>query len=123
MLKMGMGVQGKGCGKIKLKVTYWPFDLLYKQPREAKMGAVLVHLKHATNVVAADPNGLSDPCVILTIGKEQKRSVCMYRTLEPVWEEKYDCTQVPIDEVLKVAMWDEDKFNGDDTLGKVETDI
>ncbi|KAK9803778.1 hypothetical protein WJX73_005763 [Symbiochloris irregularis] len=114
---------GKGCGKIRLKVTYWPFDLLYKQPREAKTGAVLVHLKHATNVVAADPNGLSDPYVILTIGKEQKKSVCMYRTLEPVWEEKYDWTQVPIDEVLKVEMWDEDKFNGDDTLGKVEIDI
>ena len=57
-------------------------------------GAVLVHLKHATNVVAADPNGLSDPYVIMRIGKEEKRSVCMYRTLEPVWEEKHDWTQV-----------------------------
>lgn len=71
-----------------------PYSRFCRQCVCALQGAVLVHLKHATNVVAADPNGLSDPYVIMTIGKDQKRSVCMYRTLEPVWEEKHDWTQV-----------------------------
>lgn len=31
--------------------------------------------------------------------------------------------QVPVKETLKVELWDEDKFNGDDKLGFVEIDI
>ena len=29
-------LQGEGMGKVRLKVTYWPFDLLYSKPRDAK---------------------------------------------------------------------------------------
>ena len=32
-------------------------------------------------------------------------------------------SQVPMNESIKVEMWDEDKFNGDDKLGVVEIDI
>ena len=57
-------------------------------------GAVLVTLKSATKVPAADPNGLSDPYCILTLNKESKKSAVQLRTLDPVWEEKMDWTRV-----------------------------
>ena len=28
-------LQGKGHGAIHLELTYWPFDMIYSQPREA----------------------------------------------------------------------------------------
>lgn len=114
---------GEGCGQLRLKITYWPFDKLYSEPRHAKTGAVLVTLKSATNIPAADPNGLSDPYVVFTLQKETKQSAVQLRTLTPAWEEKHDWTRVPVKETLKVELWDEDKFNGDDKLGFVEIDI
>ena len=32
-----MLLQGKGEGRLRLRATYWPFDLLYSKPREATM--------------------------------------------------------------------------------------
>lgn len=57
-------------------------------------GAVLVTLKSATNIPAADPNGLSDPYVVFTLQKETKQSAVQLRTLTPAWEEKHDWTRV-----------------------------
>ena len=66
------------------------------QSDEAAMlqGAVLVTLKHAKNVPAADPNGLSDPYAILKLNNKTEKSVAQLRTLDPVWEEKYTWTHV-----------------------------
>ena len=33
----GGGVQGKGHGQIRFKITYWPFDLLYSKPRKSTL--------------------------------------------------------------------------------------
>ena len=34
--KFSSHVQGKGRGKLRLKITYWPFEKLYSEPRPAK---------------------------------------------------------------------------------------
>ena len=34
---MALLLQGKGEGRLRLRATYWPFDLLYSKPREATM--------------------------------------------------------------------------------------
>ena len=57
-------------------------------------GAVLVTLKSATKLPAADPNGLSDPYCLVSVNKDQKKSQVLYRTLDPVWEEKMTWTRV-----------------------------
>ena len=51
-------------------------------------GAVIVNLREAKDLPAADSNGLSDPYAILKMGKEEKKSVIMYDTLSPQWNEK-----------------------------------
>ena len=34
---VGMGWQGKGEGQLELKITYFPFELLYSKPRDASL--------------------------------------------------------------------------------------
>lgn len=53
-------------------------------------GALLVTLKEAKNLPAADSNGLSDPYAVLKLGKEKRQSMIQYDTLNPVWSEKFD---------------------------------
>ena len=58
-------------------------------------GALLVTLKEAKNLPAADSNGLSDPYAVLKLGKEKRQSMIQYDTLNPVWNEKFDFVKVP----------------------------
>jgi len=57
-------------------------------------GAVLIHIKEAKNLPAADNNGLSDPYAVLKLGKESKRTVIQYDTLSPLWNEKFEFVKV-----------------------------
>jgi hypothetical protein len=57
-------------------------------------GAVLIHLKEAKDLPAADSNGLSDPYAILKLGKESKKSLIQYDTLSPMWNEKFEFVKV-----------------------------
>lgn len=45
-----VGVQGKGEGQLELKMTYFPFELLYSKPRDASLvraRSLLTHLPRA----------------------------------------------------------------------------
>ena len=57
-------------------------------------GAVLIVLKSAKDLPAADNNGLSDPYCKLLLAGSQKKSVIQYDTLSPVWNEKHDFVKV-----------------------------
>lgn len=114
---------GKGHGKIRLKTTYWPFTTIYSKPRKASKGALLVTLKEAKNLPAADSNGLSDPYAVLKLGKETRQSMIQYDTLNPLWSEKFDFVKISIDEVLTIEVWDDDPIDPDDFLGLVEIKI
>ena len=59
-------------------------------------GAVLVELKSAKDLPAADNNGLSDPYCKLLLAGTTKKSVIQYDTLSPVWNEKHDFVKVRI---------------------------
>lgn len=116
-------LQGKGHGTIRLQVRYWPFSMLYSKPREATMvssrttgaehqwaprnaltqqlkatrplqGAVLVTLRSAADLPAADNNGLSDPYAKISIGDQKRKSSVQYDTLRPEWNEKYEFIKV-----------------------------
>ena len=59
-------------------------------------GAVLIHLKEAKDLPAADSNGLSDPYAVLKLGKESKKSMIQYDTLSPAWNEKFEFVKVSL---------------------------
>lgn len=65
----------------------WPLTLRLQ-------GAVLVHLKSAENLAAADDNGLSDPFAKLILNGKTVKSAIMWRSLDPTWDEKHDWADV-----------------------------
>ena len=67
-------------------------------------GAVLIHLKGAKGLPAADSNGLSDPYAVLKLGKESKKSMIQYDTLNPMWNEKFEFVKVgPLLQIQRVS--------------------
>lgn len=57
-------------------------------------GAVLVTVKKATDLPAADGNGLSDPYVRMMLDEKKKKSTVQRRTLSPTWNEKHEWLHV-----------------------------
>ncbi len=55
-----------------------------------------MHLKEAKDLPAADGNGLSDPYAVLKLGKESKKSMIQYDTLNPQWNEKFEFVKVKL---------------------------
>ncbi|EIE26093.1 hypothetical protein COCSUDRAFT_46488 [Coccomyxa subellipsoidea C-169] len=114
---------GKGEGQLELKVTYFPFELLYSKPRDASLGAVLVTLKKVSNLPAADGNGTSDPYVRFELDDHKRTSSVQQKTLNGSWNEKFEWLYVPVVEVLEATVWDNDPLSNDNCLGVVEIDI
>ncbi|BDA44378.1 Synaptotagmin-5 [Coccomyxa sp. Obi] len=114
---------GKGEGQLELKITYFPFELLYSKPRDASLGAVLVTLKKVSNLPAADGNGKSDPYVRFELDDHKRQSTIQRRTLNASWNEKFEWLYVPVVEVLEVSVYDSDPLSNDQCLGVVEIDI
>ncbi|CAL5218486.1 g172 [Coccomyxa viridis] len=114
---------GKGEGQVQLRITYFPFELLYSKPRDASLGAVLVTVKKAADLPAADSNGLSDPYVKMRLDEKTKKTHVQKRTLSPTWNEKHEWMHVPVVELLEVTIWDSDDFTNDKCLGVAEIDI
>ena len=60
----------------------------------AAQGAVLVTVKKATDLPAADGNGLSDPYVRMMLDEKKKKTTVQRRTLNPTWNEKREWLHV-----------------------------
>jgi Ca2+-dependent lipid-binding protein len=119
---------GSGEGEIRLNIAYWPFEMVRDcgNPADAEEGAVLVHLKSASALLAADSGGVSDPYVKLSVGdmkNNMKKSRIKQRTVNPVWDEKYEWTNARISDTLKLEFYDADPYDPDDFLGDLEIDI
>ena len=57
-------------------------------------GAVLVTVKKATDLPAADGNGLSDPYVRMMLDEKKKKTHVQKHTLSPSWNEKHEWLHV-----------------------------
>ena len=55
---------------------------------------MLLTLKSAKDLPAADSNGLSDPYAKISVGDETKKSAIQYDTLSPTWNEKFEFIKV-----------------------------
>ena len=83
-----------------------------------------VKVKEAKGIPAADSNGKSDPYVVLTINAQKKKTKIIEKTLEPKWYEEF---RFDIDDskpsVLRLEVFDHDKFSKDDSLGHFELNL
>lgn len=85
----------------------------------ALTGALVVRVERASNLKAMDTNGRSDPYVVLKAGdKVIGKSKTIFRTLNPVWNERIECNISALSELL-VQVYDHDRFSHDDLCGEV----
>lgn len=115
---------GGGCGELKLRVTYWPLDIM-RGHLEAHYGALIVTLIRCDDLAVADVGtGASDPYVKFACNGETKKSSIVYANVSPRWlGARFDWFKVPSKQKLKIEVFDYDTLMGDDLLGKVTIDV
>lgn len=95
-----------------------------KNEKDAKIG-VLVHVKRAENLPAADANGLSDPYIkYILVNKSVSRTIgrssTVEKTLNPSWKEDFFYPISEHNQVLRFQVWDWDRVGRNDYLGEAE---
>ena len=82
---------------------------------------VSVTLQSGHGLMAADSNGKSDPYAKLQLGKHAHTSHIKYKTLDPVWSQKFTWKGrkgALLKTPLHVKVYDHDTFSFDDYLGE-----
>eukprot|EP01128_Nolandella_sp_AFSM9_P005130 TRINITY_DN2436_c0_g1_i1.p1 TRINITY_DN2436_c0_g1~~TRINITY_DN2436_c0_g1_i1.p1 ORF type:complete len:337 (-),score=120.76 TRINITY_DN2436_c0_g1_i1:124-1134(-) len=83
-----------------------------------------VHFKSASNLIAADVNGKSDPYIKWTCGYRKGKSRVIKSNLNPVWRyTSASLVRVEPNVVLEVDIYDKDLVGSDDFLGHASIDI
>ena len=74
----------------------------------------------AQELIASDSNGKSDPFVIVKAGESRWRSITVYKTLEPVWDQCAPFAEVRLDELrwIVIELWDADVVAANEPLGQ-----
>ena len=104
----------------------YPFDG-EKFDVEDFCGVLHCKLLRATDLVSRDANGLSDPFVRCSLGRQIHKSSVKYETLHPVWDETFDFI-VGVDDVvdsrtIECEVWDRDPYGVREYMGKVRVDL
>ncbi|KAJ8335444.1 hypothetical protein SKAU_G00387860 [Synaphobranchus kaupii] len=83
------------------------------------VGFLQVKVIKATDILAADLNGKSDPFCVLELGNDRLQSHTIYKTRHPEWNTVFTFPVKDIHDVLEVTIFDEDGDKAPDFLGKV----
>ncbi|KAI1889452.1 hypothetical protein AGOR_G00163020 [Albula goreensis] len=83
------------------------------------VGFLQVKVIKATDLMAADLNGKSDPFCVLELGNDRLQTHTIYKTLHPEWNKVFTFPVKDIHDVLEVTIFDEDGDKAPDFLGKV----
>ena len=83
------------------------------------IGELHVTLVGAKGLYGADFNGKSDPYAFLTLRNTEKRTSTIYKTLNPEWNEEFVFAIHDISDVLHIKIYDEDRFNSPEFLGRL----
>jgi hypothetical protein len=91
----------------------------YSSP--APLGVLRVELVEASDLHPADMNGLSDPYVVIKIGRGSYKSPVKYKSLNPQWGEfcGADFMIFNMEQKVKISVYDSDSYSADDHLGSV----
>ncbi|KYG49306.1 hypothetical protein M433DRAFT_541955 [Acidomyces richmondensis BFW] len=107
----------------------------FKKDTHAR-GVLVVHVKRGYDFKMGDPGiplikqGSSDPYVSVgwaKFGKPLWNTRILLNDMEPCWRETAYLLVTPeelnVDERLRLQLWDSDKFDADDDLGRIELDL
>ncbi|TSL68189.1 Multiple C2 and transmembrane domain-containing protein 2 [Bagarius yarrelli] len=83
------------------------------------IGLLQVKVIKASDLMAADLNGKSDPFCVLELGNDRLQTHTVYKTLYPEWNKVFTFPVKDIHDVLEVTVFDEDGDKAPDFLGKV----
>ena len=95
------------------------------QPHHQSIGTLTIYIQQAQNLPVMDSNGKSDPFVKLKINDNRgnilsgKTSI-IPETLNPKWYQSFTFNNIPINETLKIEIYDFDKLRRDDLMGDLE---
>uniref|UniRef100_UPI003AAD3C81 multiple C2 and transmembrane domain-containing protein 2-like isoform X2 n=1 Tax=Centroberyx gerrardi TaxID=166262 RepID=UPI003AAD3C81 len=83
------------------------------------VGFLQVKVIKATDLLAADLNGKSDPFCVLELGNDRLQTHTVYKSLHPDWNKVFTFPVKDIHDALVVTIFDEDGDKPPDFLGKV----
>uniref|UniRef100_H3B8R8 Multiple C2 and transmembrane domain-containing protein 2 n=1 Tax=Latimeria chalumnae TaxID=7897 RepID=H3B8R8_LATCH len=83
------------------------------------IGFLQVKVMKATDLLAADFGGKSDPFCMLELNNDRLQTHTVYKNLNPEWNKVFTFSVKDIHDVLEVTVFDEDGDKSPDFLGKV----
>ncbi|XP_029284494.1 multiple C2 and transmembrane domain-containing protein 2 isoform X2 [Cottoperca gobio] len=83
------------------------------------VGLLQIKVIKATDLLAADLNGKSDPFCVFELGNDRLQTQTVYKSLNPEWNKVFTFPVKDIHDVLVVTIFDEDGDKAPDFLGKV----
>ncbi|KAI9011886.1 C2 domain-containing protein [Phycomyces nitens] len=109
-------------GRIRLSFDYIPLSNFVLNPDESleNQGNLTVTLVSATNLMAADKSGTSDPYVVFTVnGERVHRSAVIKKTLNPVWKNEVFTVAIQsrVTASLRIEVFDWNQIKGHDPIG------
>lgn len=94
------------------------------------LGILAVHIDYARDLSSQDPNGYSDPYILVMLakfGRPLYHTRIVRRDLNPVWNEYafvlVTANDVKNEEQLSIQLWDWDRHSPDDIIGRVTRDV
>lgn len=94
------------------------------------LGILAVHIDYARDLSSQDPNGYSDPYIVIMLeklGQWLYRTRIVRRDLNPVWNEYafilITANDVKNDEQLSIQLWDWDRHSPDDIIGRISRSV
>ncbi|XP_036391429.1 multiple C2 and transmembrane domain-containing protein 2-like [Megalops cyprinoides] len=83
------------------------------------VGFLQVKVIKASDILAADLNGKSDPFCVLELGNDRLQTHTVYKTRNPEWNTVFTFPVKDIHDALEVTVFDDDGDKPPDFLGKV----
>ena len=126
--KDGQMVKGQNKQPTKISFSFWAMKIEGATAGVASVGAHV--LEHPVNgklaVLARRADGLpkmdswtgkADPYLKITVDGMTLKTKCKKKTLEPVWDEKFDFKCIANKSVVHIEMFDEEGMGKDRTMG------
>jgi len=95
-----------------------------KSFRTTGIGKLKVTLIEGVDLIASDPNGLSDPYCEVSMGSQEHRTKVVPQTLNPKWNFPMNFIVKNLEQdVLCITVFDRDLFSPNDFLGRTEVSL
>eukprot|EP00808_Paulinella_micropora_P024025 g30265.t1 len=90
-----------------------------KRGQDGATGRFVVKVICARNLLAKDRHGFSDPFLKLRLGRAERKTQVLRKTVNPDWQEVFYFQSWPEYDPLRVTCWDYDRVGSHSFLGEV----